>query len=72
MCAGPDYSVDVTGRTTYTFDADGNQQIVEEPNGDRTTTTWYFENQPSLYRNPDGSRVTMAYHADNRRVSKET
>jgi YD repeat-containing protein len=29
-----DHSINASGRTTYTFDANGNQQIVEEPSGD--------------------------------------
>jgi len=28
------------GVTTYTFDANGNQQMVEQPDGKRTTNTW--------------------------------
>jgi len=67
-----DYSVETAGRTTYTFDGDGNQQIVLEPSGDRTTTSWDYENQPTVYHNPDNSRVTMSYNADNRRVKKES
>jgi RHS repeat-associated protein len=58
------------GGTTYTFDANGNQRVVQEPTGDRTTTTWDFENQPRLYRLPDASRATMAYNAGNRRTEK--
>jgi len=58
--------------TTYTYDANGNQQIVEEPSGARTTHTWDYENQPTLVELSTGSRVTMTYNADNRRVSKET
>jgi uncharacterized protein RhaS with RHS repeats len=27
-----------------TFDADGNQQVVKAPNGDRTTYAWDYEN----------------------------
>ena len=65
------YTNAAAGRTTYTFDADGNQQTVLEPSGDRTTTTWDYENQPTVYNNPDDSRVTMTYSADNRRVAKE-
>jgi len=37
------YSTAAAGRTTYTFDANGNQQIVREPAGARTTTTWNYE-----------------------------
>ena len=58
----------VGGTTTYTFDADGNQQIVEEPGGGRTTTTCNYENQPTLTVKPDASRITTTYNADNRRV----
>ena len=65
------YSTAVAGRTTYTFDASGNQQIVKDPAGARTTTTWNFENQPTLFRLPDGSRVTMTYNANNRRVKRK-
>jgi YD repeat-containing protein len=65
------YGDAATGRTTYTFDANGNQQIVREPNGNRTTNTWNYENQMTLTELPTGQRVTMAYNADNRRVGKE-
>jgi YD repeat-containing protein len=40
------YGEALTGRTTYTFDPNGNQQIEREPSGARTTTIWDFENQP--------------------------
>ena len=66
------YNLDATGRTTYTFDANGNQQIVQPPIGNRTTNVWDYENQTISVQNPDGSRVTMAYNADNRRVRKDT
>jgi len=62
---------DAAGTTNFTFDADGNQQLVVEPSGDRTTTTWNYENQPTLVQKPDGSRVTSVYNADNRRVETE-
>ena len=61
-----------SGVTTYTFDPNGNQQVVVEPTANRTTWTWDYENQPTLVQLPTGVRVTMAYHADNRRVKKET
>lgn len=64
-------SSDASGVTNYTFDADGNQQIVDAPNGDRTTTSWDFENQSTLVILPNGSRVTMEYNANYRRVSKK-
>jgi len=66
-----DRATAAAGRATYTFDANGNQQIVREPAGARTTTTWNYENQPTLFRMPDGSRVTMTYNANNRRVDRE-
>ncbi|MBL8849284.1 MAG: hypothetical protein JNG89_06350, partial [Planctomycetaceae bacterium] len=42
------YSQDVSGRTTFTFDADGNQQLVREPSGNRTTYSWDYENRMTL------------------------
>ena len=65
-------SVAAAGTTTYTFDADGNQQLVLAPNGDLTTTTWNYENQPTKIAFPAGTRATYTYNADNRRVRKET
>jgi YD repeat-containing protein len=64
-------SVGPAGTTTYTFDAAGNQQIVEEPSGARTTSTWSYENQTTLVVKPSGARITSTYNADNRRVRKE-
>lgn len=66
------YSQDSTGRTSYAFDAAGNQQIVREPSGSRTTYGWDYDNQNTLVRMPDGTRVTMAYNADFRRTRKDT
>ena len=65
-------SVAAAGTTTYTFGADGNQQLVKAPNGDLTTTTWNYENQPTKIAFPAGTRATYTYNADNRRVRKET
>ena len=65
-------SRDASGVTTYTFDPNGNQQIVEAPGGGRTTYTWDYENQTTLVQLPTGVRVTMAYNADNRRVWKDS
>ncbi len=56
------------------FDANGNQQIVKNPDGTRVTTTWNFENQPAQYNQPGNLTypvVTMAYNADNQRVQKK-
>ena len=64
-------SLDSSGVTSYTFDAAGNQQVVEEPSGARTTNTWSYENQTTLVVKPSGARITSMYNADNRRVRKE-
>jgi hypothetical protein len=37
-------------RAIYTFDANGNQQLVREHSGVRTTTNWNYENEPMLSR----------------------
>jgi RHS repeat-associated protein len=69
------YSLAAAGRTTYTFDSDGNQQVVRNPDGTRTTTTWNYENQPTRYNQPANATypmVTMAYNADNQRVEKDS
>ena len=47
---------DGSGRTTYTFDADGNQQVVRAPNGDRTTYVWDYENRMTSVQLPAGIR----------------
>jgi RHS repeat-associated protein len=65
------YTQDGSGRTTYTFDANGNQQSALEPNGDRTTYSWDCENQNTLVRLADGSGVTMTYNHDFRRVRND-
>jgi RHS repeat-associated protein len=66
------YALAAAGRTTYAFDAAGNQQVELTPVGARTTTTWNYENQPTVYHLSTGSRVTMSYNADNRRTQKQT
>jgi RHS repeat-associated protein len=65
-----DYSVAAAGRTTYTFDNNGNQQIVEAPNGDRTTNTWDYENLTTKVEQPGNSVSTYTWNADNHRVGK--
>ncbi|WP_417850311.1 RHS repeat domain-containing protein [Thalassoglobus sp.] len=64
-------SFDASGITTYTFDADGNQQLVQAPNNDRTTTTWDYENKTTLVELPTGIRNTMSYEPDGLRVKLE-
>ncbi len=65
------YSHDVSGRTTYTFDADGNQQVVREPSGSRTTYSWDYENRMTRVALPSGVRNTMAYEPEGLRVKLE-
>jgi RHS repeat-associated protein len=62
---------DATGRTTYTFDADGNQQRILAPNGDRTTYVWDYENRMTSVQLPSGIRNTMAYEPEGLRVKLE-
>jgi YD repeat-containing protein len=65
------HSEDASGRVTYTFDADGNRQVVEQPNGDRTTNVWDYENRLTATQKAGGTNVTMTYTPDNRRVTRE-
>ena len=65
------WSQDASGRTTYTFDADGNQQVVLSPSGDRVTNLWDYENKLIGVQHPAGSRETMAYDPDGKRVMLE-
>ncbi|MCA9177978.1 MAG: hypothetical protein KDB14_26120 [Planctomycetales bacterium] len=64
-------SEDASGTTAYSFDANGNQQVVEAPDGGRTTYGWDYENQMVLTVLPTGARVTSQYNASNRRVYTE-
>ncbi len=59
------------GVTTYTFDANGNQRLVQSPNGGIRTNTWNYENQRTLVQLASGARVTMGYTAKSRRIRKE-
>ena len=65
------YTEDAAGRTTYTFDADGNQQRILAPNGDRTTYVWDYENRMTRVELPSGIRNTMAYEPEGLRVKLE-
>ncbi len=62
-------STDVSGSTTYTYDANGNQLTIEEPGGDITTNTWDGENRLVVVEHPSGDIVTYAYNGDGLRVS---
>lgn len=59
------------GTTTYRFHANGNQQIVAEPSGNRSTCTWDHENQNTLVHLSDSSRVTMTSNSDSHRTRKD-
>jgi len=68
---------EAAGVTTYTYDANGNQRSVEEPNLDLTTYTWSFENQMVKTELPDNTETAYNYapvtrRSDELRVSKET
>ena len=66
-----DVSEAAAGRTTYTFDADGNQQIVEQPSSDRTTNVWDYENRLTNTVLPNAARCTLSYQPDNLRVTSD-
>ena len=66
------YSVEVTGRTTFTFDAAGNQIQEEKPNGDVTTSLWDCVNKNTAVVLPNSDRVTSVYSGDGLRVAKST
>ena len=51
----------LTTRTTYAYDADGNQQVVEEPSGDITTQSWSYENKLIQVEQPAAVIHTYAY-----------
>jgi len=61
---------DVTGITTFTFDASGNQQLEKSPAGARTTNTWDYENKLTKVALPSGILNTFLYNGDGQRVSK--
>ncbi len=62
---------DTLGVTTFSYDANGNQTLVEEPDGDRATSTWDLENQRTLLELPNGTVVTSAFNALGRRIKEE-
>ena len=55
------YSESLAGRTTYTYDASGNERQVEEPSGDISTRTWSYENKLVQLEQPMGVVTTYAY-----------
>ncbi|MEQ9586804.1 MAG: RHS repeat-associated core domain-containing protein, partial [Parvibaculaceae bacterium] len=66
-----EHSEAAAGRTTYTFDADGNQQVVEQPDNYRTTNVWDYENRLMNVVLPDGTRSTITYQPNNLRVTSD-
>ena len=67
------YAPATTGRTSYVFDATGNEQVVKTLDGTRVTT-WNFDRQPTQYNQPSNATypvVAMAYNSDNQRVREQ-
>ncbi len=64
-------AADFSGRTTYSYDAAGNQTAIEDPSGDITTTIWDFDSRQQAVEQPDTSRVTFTYNCDHWRVGRE-
>ncbi|MBL8819899.1 MAG: RHS repeat protein [Planctomyces sp.] len=62
---------DVSGVTTMTYDANGNQETIEEPSGDLTTNTWDGENRLIQVEHPSGDIITYAYNGDGLRVLQD-
>ena len=63
------YDATSSGRTTYSYDAAGNQLMVEPATGARTTNTWDFENMNTQADLPT-TVVTYTYRFDQTRMSK--
>ena len=70
-CVTLRYSETDSGRTTYMFDENGNQQLELTPSAERTTTLWDYENQPKAVQLPAGGRITYLDNGDLRRVRVE-
>ena len=64
-------SQDAGGTTTFTYDGNGNQTVIQKPNGDRTTQIWDYENRLVKTIQPSGGVTSMAYDADGLRLKKE-
>ncbi|MGL4464394.1 MAG: hypothetical protein ACRDD1_11235 [Planctomycetia bacterium] len=63
-------SFDVATRTTFAFDAAGNQR-TETADGARTTYVWDYENRMTALVPPTGTRSTYAYDPDGLRVQAD-
>jgi RHS repeat-associated protein len=59
----------VHGVSTFTYDATGNQHIVETPGGVRTTSVWDFENRRVEVVLPTGDLVISRYREDGLRYT---
>ncbi len=64
-------SEDAGGITSYVYDGNGNQTVVQKPNGDRTTQVWDYENRLIKTIQPSGGVTSMAYDADGLRLKLE-
>ena len=64
-------SEDAGGTTTFTYDGNGNQTVVQKPSGDRTTQVWDYENRLIKTIQPSGGVTSMAYDADGLRLKLE-
>ncbi|MBL4884932.1 MAG: RHS repeat-associated core domain-containing protein [Planctomycetaceae bacterium] len=64
-------SLDASGTTAYSYDNNGNQQLVVTPAGGRTTTLWDAENKTTSVQLPAGIRNTMSYEPDGLRIQLE-
>ena len=64
-------SEDAGGTTTFSYDGNGNQTVVQKPNGDRTTQVWDYENRLIKTIQPSGGVTSMAYDADGLRLKLE-
>ncbi len=64
-------SEDVSGTTTFTYDGNGNQTVLQKPSGDRTTQVWDYENRLVKTIQPSGGVTSMAYDADGLRLKLE-
>ena len=62
------HAQDLSGITSYTYDANGNQLIILEPSGDLTTNVWDGENRLVEVHHPSGDILTYAYNGDGLRV----
>ena len=56
---------------TFTYDGNGNQTVVQKPNGDRTTQVWDYENRLIKTIQPTGGITSMEYDADGLRLKLE-